>query len=68
MKNVNDNADPKMSQRDPSKEYNQLHPRSLASSGMELDAGCGDIETSPVNEAMGLDEVFAPLGSKKEQK
>jgi hypothetical protein len=31
---------------------------------MELDAGCGDIETSPVNAAMGVDEVFTPLGSK----
>jgi hypothetical protein len=67
MKNVNDNADPKMSQRDPSKEYNQLHPRSLASSGLELDAGCGDIGTSSANQAMAVDEVFAPLGSKKEK-
>jgi hypothetical protein len=32
--------DPTMSQRDPSKPYNQLRPRSLRSSGSELDDEC----------------------------
>ena len=35
------------SQRDVSKEHNQLRPRSLASSGSELDAGC-EIEQSQI--------------------
>ena len=39
------------SQRDVSKEHNQLRPRSLASSGSELDAGC-EIEASAVPSLM----------------
>ena len=44
MKNVNSNADPRMSQRDPSKPWNQLRPRSLRSSGSELDECCEGAE------------------------
>jgi hypothetical protein len=36
---VSRNAPSRMSQRDPSKPWNQLHPRSLRSSGAELDEG-----------------------------
>ena len=36
--------DPRFTQRDPSKPYNQLRPQSLRSSGSELDECCdGDL-------------------------
>jgi hypothetical protein len=37
-------VDPTSSQLDPSKEFNQLRPRSLRSSGSELDAWCKPYE------------------------
>jgi hypothetical protein len=48
-----------MSQRDPSKEYNQLRPRSLASSGSELDAVCPEIEQASAG--LGLDEAIKQI-------
>jgi hypothetical protein len=40
-----------MSQRDPSKECNQLRPTSLRSSGQELDEGC-EITQASATDAM----------------
>jgi hypothetical protein len=50
---------PTMSQRDPSKEGNQLRPRSLRSSGTELDEGCGNLEQA--EGGMGLDRAINTL-------
>ena len=69
MTNVNSDADPRMNQRDPSKEWNQLRPTSLRSSGTELDPCCGDITQSPAG--LGLDKALRaidqqPLKSRNE--
>jgi hypothetical protein len=48
--------DPTSTQRDPSKnEHDQLRPRSLRSSGAELDAGC---EITQASGGLGLDEAL----------
>jgi len=53
-----------MSQRDPSKPWNQLHPASQRSSGTELDEVCGTVEQSPAG--LGLDEAIGLIdGGKK---
>ncbi len=57
MKNVNSDADPRMNQRDPTKEYNQLHPTSLRSSGTELDPCCGE-EIGQASAGLGLDKAI----------
>ena len=50
---------PTMSQRDPSKEFNQLRPRSLRSSGAELDAFCPEIEQAEGGK--GLDQAIRKI-------
>lgn len=42
-------------------------PRSQRDSGLNLDEGCSEIETNEANAVMGVDEIFTPLGSKKEK-
>jgi hypothetical protein len=44
----NGSNDPRITNRDLSKPWNQLHPRSLASSGAELDEGFPDISGPPI--------------------
>jgi hypothetical protein len=51
----------------PDKPMQPWIPRSQRDSGLNLDEGCGDIETSEANEVIGVDEIFAALGSKKEK-
>lgn len=53
-----------MSQRDPGKEWNQLRPTSLRSSGQELDPACsgGSVAPTPSNPLQdSMDEIFKPL-------
>ena len=57
MENVNSNADPTMNQRDLSKEFNQLRPTSLRSSGTELDPCCGG-EIPQASGGQGLDRTI----------
>jgi hypothetical protein len=55
---------PTMSNRRPDLPHNQLFPRSLASSGSELDECCGDIKQSEAG--LGLDEAIKFIdGGKK---
>jgi hypothetical protein len=65
--NVNSNAlsDPNMSQRNPSEPYNQLHPRSLRSEGLELDEGFGDVEQAEA--AKGLDRAIRMIDQKRKR-
>jgi len=44
--------DPTMSQRDPSKPWNQLWPKSLRDNGTNLDEGFEDISGPPVAQNM----------------
>jgi len=53
---------PTMSQRDPSKPWNQLHPRSQRDSGTNLDEACGAIEQASGGE--GLDKAIARIKGK----
>jgi hypothetical protein len=64
--NVNSNAlsDPNMSQRNPSKPYNQLHPRSLRSEGLELDEACG-ADVSQAEAGRGLDRAIRVIDGKE---
>ena len=49
--------EPAVTQRDPAKEFNQLRPTSLRSSGMELDPCCQTDLSKPVgNNLMGEEE------------
>jgi hypothetical protein len=51
----------------PNKPMQPWIPKSQRDSGMNLDQGCGEIETSSANEVIGVDEVFTALGTKKEE-
>lgn len=57
---------PTQSNRDPSKEHNQLHPRSQRSSGSELDEGFGEIGQSQVGE--GLDKAIKFIDGDRRKK
>ena len=48
---------PTQSQRDSSKEYNQLRPRSLRSSGTELDEQFGDIGQAEAGLDSAADQI-----------
>jgi hypothetical protein len=53
-----------MSQRQPEQPFNQLRPRSLRSSGTELDEICPEIEQASAG--LGLDEAIRLIdGGKK---
>jgi hypothetical protein len=54
---------PEQSQRDPTKPWNQLHPRSQRSSGSELDEAFGEIGTSDIGK--GLDAVVKQIDGRK---
>jgi hypothetical protein len=40
-------------------------PKSQRDSGLNLDEGFPEIESSSANEVMAVDEIFAPLGQKE---
>ena len=54
---------PTQSQRDASKEYNQLRPKSLRSSGTELDEQFGDIGQAEAGS--GLDSAIDKIKGEK---
>lgn len=55
--NSNPNPLDPTAQKDYSKEWNQLKPRSLSSNGVELDESCGEITSSSLPGSINLDEV-----------
>ena len=55
--------DPTSTQRDPRLEHNQVRPRSLRSSGTELDAGC---EVTQASGGLGLDRAIRELAKEKQ--
>jgi hypothetical protein len=65
MNNENSNAleaGPTMSQRDPTKPWNQKRPVSSRSNGTELDEGCGDIPQAEAGK--GLDHAIRIIENK----
>jgi hypothetical protein len=56
---------PEFSQRDPSKPWNQLHPRSKRTSGAELDEVCGDGTIPQAEGGMVLADAMPKLDDGK---
>ena len=56
-------AFPTQSNRDPSKPWNQLMPRSMRDSGVNLDEVCGELEQAEAG--LSLDKALSKIGGKR---